>query len=164
MKHINITCWQIQLHDTWKKLQEKEKLREFIDSANTPKMTGKSQYKSLKSSHYPGLKDPSSTSSVFFCLSLLQYVFGFFVLTKLLWRLVYQQRSFYSFLVCVSSLKRFKLFFQDEKNIMMADPFVPLLTEFVGKCKNRTIALLSLRCIGLFFKWTYPQYLFVPKG
>ena len=53
-------------------MQEKEKLRKVIDGANTPKMTGKSQYKSLKSSQYRGLEDPASTSAVYFCSSLLQ--------------------------------------------------------------------------------------------
>ena len=30
----------------------------------------------------------------------------------------------------------------------MADPFVPILTEFVGKFNDSTVVLLSLRCLG----------------
>ena len=55
-----------------KKSQEKEKLRKIIDGANAPKMTGKSQYKSLKSSHYHGLKDPEYSSAVYFGIILIQ--------------------------------------------------------------------------------------------
>ena len=54
------------------KFQEKEKMRKVIDGANAPKMTGKSRYKSLKYSHYRGLKDPASASAVYFGLSLIQ--------------------------------------------------------------------------------------------
>ena len=32
----------------------------------------------------------------------------------------------------------------------MADPFVPLLTEFVGKFNNITVVILSLKCLGFF--------------
>ena len=53
-------------------LQEKAKLIKVIDGANAPKITGKSWYKSLKYSHYPGLKDPTSESAVYFGLSLTQ--------------------------------------------------------------------------------------------
>ena len=53
-------------------MQEKAKLRKVVDGDNTPKITGKSRYKSLKSSHSHGLKDPTSASAVYFVLSLLQ--------------------------------------------------------------------------------------------
>ena len=39
---------------------------------------------------------------------------------------------------------------------MMADPFVPLLTEFVGKCNYSTVVILSLRCHGIFLRMTLP--------
>ena len=55
-----------------KKLQEKAKLIKVNDGDNAPKNTVKSWYKSLKSSHYPGLKDPASASALYFGLSLLQ--------------------------------------------------------------------------------------------
>ena len=49
-----------------------EKTRKVIDGANAPKMTGKSRYKSFKSSHSHGLKDPASASDVYSGLSLIQ--------------------------------------------------------------------------------------------
>ena len=52
--------------------QEKAKMRNVIDGANAPKMTGKSRYKSLKPYHLHGTKDPASISDVYFGLSLLQ--------------------------------------------------------------------------------------------
>ena len=54
------------------KLQEKAKLRKVLDGANAPNITGKSRYKSLKSSHFHGLKDPASASAFYYSLSLLQ--------------------------------------------------------------------------------------------
>ena len=40
---------------------------------------------------------------------------------------------------------------------MMADPFVPLLTECVGKCNDSTVVLLSLRCLGFFLRMNLPS-------
>ena len=54
------------------KLQEKSKLRKVIDSVNAPKITGKSRSKSLKYSRSNGLKDPASTSAVYFVLIMIQ--------------------------------------------------------------------------------------------
>ena len=72
MEHIKLTCYPRQPHGTLKQLQEKAKLRKVIDGTNTPKMTSKSRYKYLKSSHYHGLKDLASASSVYFGLRMLQ--------------------------------------------------------------------------------------------
>ena len=55
-----------------KKKGEKSKLRKFIDGANAPNITGKSEYKSLKSSGSHGLKDPASASAVYFVLIMIQ--------------------------------------------------------------------------------------------
>ena len=40
---------------------------------------------------------------------------------------------------------------------MMADPLVPLLTEFFIKFNNSTAVFLSLRCLGLFLRMTLPS-------
>ena len=40
---------------------------------------------------------------------------------------------------------------------MMADPFLPLLTEFVGKCKDSTIVLFLLRCLEFFIRMNLPS-------
>ena len=39
----------------------------------------------------------------------------------------------------------------------MADLFVPLLTEFVGKWNDSTVVLLSLRCLGFFLRMNLPS-------
>ena len=40
---------------------------------------------------------------------------------------------------------------------MIADPFLPLLTEFVGKCNYSTVVILSLRCLGFFLLMNLPS-------
>ena len=40
---------------------------------------------------------------------------------------------------------------------MIADQFLPLLTEFVGKCNDSTVLLLSLRCLGFFLRINLPS-------
>ena len=55
-----------------KKWREKAKLRKVMDGVNATKMTGKSRYKYLKSSHYHVMKDPASASTVYFGLILIQ--------------------------------------------------------------------------------------------
>ena len=40
---------------------------------------------------------------------------------------------------------------------MMADIFVPSLTEFVGKCNDITVVLLLLRCLGFFLRMNLPS-------
>ena len=39
----------------------------------------------------------------------------------------------------------------------MADPFVLLLTEFVGKCKDSTVVLFSLWCLGFYPRMNFPS-------
>ena len=40
---------------------------------------------------------------------------------------------------------------------MMADPFVPLLTELVGKFNDSTVVLLSLSCLVFFLQMDLPS-------
>ena len=54
-------------------------------------------------------------------------------------------------------LLKYKLVVQYEKTLMMADPFVLLLTEFFGKCNNSTVVLLSLRCLEFFLRMNLPS-------
>ena len=53
-------------------LQENSNVRKVIYGTNSPKITGKSQYKYLKHYHYHGPKDPASASATYFGLSLIQ--------------------------------------------------------------------------------------------
>ena len=45
---------------------------------------------------------------------------------------------------------------QYEKTLVMADPFVPLLTEFVVNCNDITVVILSLSCLGFFLRMNLP--------
>ena len=137
-----------------KKIQEQEKLREVIDGDNTPKMTDKSRYKYLKYSHSRRMKDPSSESSVYFGLSLIQYVVYIFRIIQVIYfEGQYANKDiFLLFLFAALFLNKSELVVQDEKTIMTEDPFEPLLTEIVGKCNNSTIVIFLLRCHGFFFE------------
>ena len=40
---------------------------------------------------------------------------------------------------------------------MMADPFVPILTEFVGECNDSTVVILLISCFGFSLRINLPS-------
>lgn len=82
------------------KKREKLQLRKVIDGASAPKMTGSSRYDAVVSTSHSSINDQAGASAVHFGLGLLH-----------------------------ACMKKSKFNIHDETTLMMADPYVPMLTR-----------------------------------
>jgi len=110
------------------KTREKINLRKVLDGANAPKMTGSNRYDAVVSASHSGMNDHAGASAVHFGLGLLH-----------------------------SYMKKSKLNVRDETTLMMADPYVPMLTRCVRDCNDNKVVLLSLKCLGFLLKMDLPS-------
>ena len=110
------------------KKREKLQLRKVIDGASAPKMTGSSRYDAVVSASHSSINDQAGASAVHFGLGLLH-----------------------------ACMKKSKFNIHDETTLMMADPYVPMLTRCVRDCNDNNVILLSLKCLGFLLKMDLPS-------
>lgn len=112
-------------------LQRKERKdrRTVMDGSSAPKLTGSGRHGHLDVSDLPGLNDPGTISAVIFGLNLLH-----------------------------SSMKKLNLNEMDQTQLIaMMDPFVPVLTACVCKCKDNDVALVAMKCLMSFLRFKLPS-------
>jgi len=110
------------------KKREKLQLRKVIDGASAPKMTGSSRYDAVGSTSHSSINDQAGASAVHFGLGLLH-----------------------------ACMKKSKFNIHDEMTLMMADPYVPMLTRCVRDCNDTKVILLSLKCLAFLLKMDLPS-------
>ena len=110
------------------KKREKMQLRKVIDGSSAPKMTGSSRYDAVVSTSHSSINDQAGASAVHFGLGLLH-----------------------------ACMKKSKFNVHDETTLMMADPYVPMLTRCVRDCNDNKVILLSLKCLAFLLKMDLPS-------
>ena len=109
--------------------KERKERRTVMDGSSAPKLTGSGRHGGLDSTDMRGLNDPATISAVIFGLNLLH-----------------------------ASLKKLNLNEVDPTQLIaMMDPFVPLLTACVCRCKDNDVALVAMKCLMSFLRFKLPS-------
>lgn len=108
--------------------KERQELRKVKDGASAPKLTGSSRHDQLHFSSSAGLNDPGTINAVVFGLNLLH-----------------------------AYLKKMGLKEDQTDTVSMLDPFVPLLTACICKCRDNEVTLVAMKCIMSFLRFKLPS-------
>jgi U3 small nucleolar RNA-associated protein 20 len=108
--------------------KERQDLRKVKDGASAPKLTGSSRHDELHFSSSKGLNDPGTINAVVFGLNLLH-----------------------------AYLKKMGVQEDQREIVSMLDPFVPLLTACICKCRDNEVTLVAMKCIMSFLRFKLPS-------
>jgi U3 small nucleolar RNA-associated protein 20 len=108
----------------------KEERRELLtvrDGTSAPKLTGSSRHGQIETFKSDRVNEPATISAVIFGLNLMN-----------------------------ACLKR-KEIRQGNESVSMLDPFVPMLTACVCRCRDTDVALVALKCLLTFLRLDLPS-------